>query len=210
MASEIRVPTLGESVSEATIGKWMKKVGDSVKADEILLELETDKVSIEVPSPTSGVLSEITAKEGDTVAPGGLLGMIAAGGASAAPAPKAAEPVKAMASAAASASATSMPAAPAAAKMMADAGVSVETGSGKRGQVLKSDVIDAIAKGVSAPAAAPIAAAPRIASAANDAAREERVRMSKLRQTIARRLKEAQTNAAMLTTFNEVACSPHR
>ena len=207
MASEIRVPTLGESVSEATIGKWMKKVGDSVKADEILLELETDKVSIEVPSPASGVLSEITAKEGDTVAPGGLLGMIAAGGASAAPAPKAAEPVKAMASAAASASATSMPAAPAAAKMMADTGVSVETGSGKRGQVLKSDVIDAIAKGVSAPAAAPIAAAPRIASAANDAAREERVRMSKLRQTIARRLKEAQTNAAMLTTFNEVDMS---
>ena len=153
MASEIRVPTLGESVSEATIGKWVKKVGDSVKADEILLELETDKVSIEVPSPASGVLSEITAKEGDTVAPGGLLGMIAAGGAAAAP--KAAEPVKAMASAAASSSASAMPAAPAAAKMMADASVSVETGSGKRGQVLKSDVIDAIAKGVSAPAAAP-------------------------------------------------------
>ena len=205
MASEIRVPTLGESVSEATIGKWLKKAGDAVKTDEILLELETDKVSIEVPSPASGVLSEITAKEGDTVAPGGLLGMIAAGGAAAAP--KAAEPVKAMASAAASSSASAMPAAPAAAKMMADASISVETGSGKRGQVLKSDVIDAIAKGVSAPAAAPAPAAPRIASAAADAAREERVRMSKLRQTIARRLKEAQTNAAMLTTFNEVDMS---
>ena len=206
MANEIRVPTLGESVSEATVGKWHKKAGDVVKADEILLELETDKVSIEVPSPASGTLSEITVKEGDTVSPGGLLGMISAGGTAAAPAAKAAEPAKAAAPAAAA-----MPAAPAAAKMMADSGVSVETGSGKRGQVLKTDVIDAIAKGVSAPVAAPTAppapAAPRVASAATDAAREERVRMSKLRQTIARRLKEAQTNAAMLTTFNEVDMS---
>ncbi len=206
MANEIRVPTLGESVSEATVGKWHKKAGDVVKADEILLELETDKVSIEVPSPASGTLSEITVKEGDTVSPGGLLGMISAGGTAAAPAAKAAEPAKVAAPAAAA-----MPAAPAAAKMMADSGVSVETGSGKRGQVLKTDVIDAIAKGVSAPVAAPTAppapAAPRVASAATDAAREERVRMSKLRQTIARRLKEAQTNAAMLTTFNEVDMS---
>ena len=100
-----------------------------------------------------------------------------------------------------------MPAAPAAAKMMADSGVSVDAGSGKRGQVLKSDVIEAIAKGPAAPAAAPVPAAPRTASAPTDAAREERVRMSKLRQTIARRLKEAQTNAAMLTTFNEVDMS---
>ncbi len=203
MASEIRVPTLGESVSEATVGKWRKNAGDAVKADEILLELETDKVSIEVPSPAAGVLSEITAKEGETVLPGGLLGMIAAGGAATAPAVKAAEAPKAAASPAA------MPAAPAAAKMMADSGVSVDAGSGKRGQVLKSDVIDAIAKGVSAPAAqttlAP--AAPRAVSAPVDAVREERVRMSKLRQTIARRLKEAQTNAAMLTTFNEVDMS---
>jgi 2-oxoglutarate dehydrogenase E2 component (dihydrolipoamide succinyltransferase) len=207
MANEIRVPTLGESVSEATVGKWLKKAGDAVKADEVLLELETDKVSIEVPSPASGVLSEITVKEGDTVSPGGLLGMISAGGAAAAaPAAKAAEPAKAAPAAAVSA----MPAAPAAAKMMADAGVSIETGSGKRGQVLKTDVIDAIAKGVTAPAATPVPAAPaapRVASAATDAAREERVRMSKLRQTIARRLKEAQTNAAMLTTFNEVDMS---
>ena len=212
MATEIRVPTLGESVSEATVGKWLKKAGDPVKADETLLELETDKVSIEVPSPASGVLSEITVKEGDTVSPGGLLGMIAAGGAAAAPAAKAAEPERAAlapapgASAAAPA-ATSMPPAPAAAKMMADSGVSVDAGSGKRGQVLKSDVIEAIAKGPAAPAAAPVPAAPRIASAPTDAAREERVRMSKLRQTIARRLKEAQTNAAMLTTFNEVDMS---
>ena len=203
MATEIRVPTLGESVSEATVGKWLKKAGDMVKADETLLELETDKVSIEVPSPASGVLSEITVKEGDTVSPGGLLGMIAAGsGASAAPAAKAVEPVRA-----APVAATAMPAAPAAAKMMADSGVSVDAGSGKRGQVLKSDVIDAIAKGPATPAAAPVPAAPRSVSAPTDAAREERVRMSKLRQTIARRLKEAQTNAAMLTTFNEVDMS---
>jgi 2-oxoglutarate dehydrogenase E2 component (dihydrolipoamide succinyltransferase) len=202
MANEIRVPTLGESVSEATVGKWLKKAGDSVKADEVLLELETDKVSIEVPSPASGVLSEITVKEGDTVSPGGLLGMISSSGVATAPAAKSAEPVKT-----APATATAMPAAPAAAKMMADANVSVETGSGKRGQVLKTDVIDAIAKGVPAPAAAPVHAAPRAASAASDATREERVRMSKLRQTIARRLKEAQTNAAMLTTFNEVDMS---
>jgi 2-oxoglutarate dehydrogenase E2 component (dihydrolipoamide succinyltransferase) len=205
MANEIRVPTLGESVSEATVGKWLKKAGDTVKADETLLELETDKVSIEVPSPASGVLSEITVKEGDTVAPGGLLGMIAAGGA---PAAKSAEPEKsAPAAAAAASAATIMPAAPAAAKMMADAGVAVNSGSGKRGQVLKGDVIDAIAKAPAAPAAAPVPAAPRIASAPTDAAREERVRMSKLRQTIARRLKEAQTSAAMLTTFNEVDMS---
>jgi 2-oxoglutarate dehydrogenase E2 component (dihydrolipoamide succinyltransferase) len=202
MAKEIRVPTLGESVSEATVGKWLKKAGDTVKADETLLELETDKVSIEVPSPASGILSEITVKEGDTVSPGGLLGMIEAGGASAAPAAKAAEPAKA-----APAAPTAMTAAPAAAKMMADSGVAVDSGSGKRGQVLKSDVIEAIAKGPAAPAAAPVPAAPRIASAPTDAAREERVRMSKLRQTIARRLKEAQTNAAMLTTFNEVDMS---
>jgi 2-oxoglutarate dehydrogenase E2 component (dihydrolipoamide succinyltransferase) len=203
MANEIRVPTLGESVSEATVGKWLKKAGDTVKADETLLELETDKVSIEVPSPASGVLSEITVKEGDTVSPGGLLGMITAGsGAAAAPSAKAAEPAKSTPVVSAA-----MPAAPAAAKMMADSGVSVDAGSGKRGQVLKSDVIEAIAKGPAAPATAPVPAAPRIASAPTDAAREERVRMSKLRQTIARRLKEAQTNAAMLTTFNEVDMS---
>jgi 2-oxoglutarate dehydrogenase E2 component (dihydrolipoamide succinyltransferase) len=205
MPTEIRVPTLGESVSEATVGKWLKKAGDTVKADEVLLELETDKVSIEVPSPASGTLSEISVKEGDSVAPGGLLGTIAEGAQAAASAPaKAAEPAKA-----APAPAAAMPPAPAAAKLMADSGVSVDAGSGKRGQVLKSDVIDAIAKGAASPAVAPalVAQAPRSTSAPDDAAREERVRMSKLRQTIARRLKEAQTNAAMLTTFNEVDMS---
>jgi 2-oxoglutarate dehydrogenase E2 component (dihydrolipoamide succinyltransferase) len=210
MATEIRVPTLGESVAEATIGKWLKKAGDTVKADEILLELETDKVSIEVPAPAAGVLSEITAKEGDNVAPGGLLGMISEGAAGAAAAPaKAAAPAPIATSEVKAAAPSAAPnPAPAAAKMMADTGVSVETGSGKRGQVLKGDVIDAIAKGASAPAAAPsIPAAPRAASSADDASREERVRMSKLRQTIARRLKESQNTAATLTTFNEVDMS---
>ncbi|MGB8818639.1 MAG: 2-oxoglutarate dehydrogenase complex dihydrolipoyllysine-residue succinyltransferase [Rhizobiaceae bacterium] len=211
MATEIRVPTLGESVSEATIGKWLKKPGDAVKADEVLLELETDKVSIEVPSPATGVLSEITVKEGDNVAPGGLLGMIAEAGAAAAAPAKAATPAAAVAAPAVGASVAAAPPAPSAAKMMADAGVSVDAGSGKRGQVLKGDVIDAIAKGpaaVTAPAAASsIPAAPRAASSADDASHEERVRMSKLRQTIARRLKESQNTAATLTTFNEVDMS---
>jgi 2-oxoglutarate dehydrogenase E2 component (dihydrolipoamide succinyltransferase) len=149
MAKEIRVPTLGESVSEATVGKWLKKAGDAVKADEVLLELETDKVSIEVPSPASGTLSEISVKEGDTVAPGGLLGMIAEGAQAAAPAPaKSAEPAKA---APAPAAASSMPPAPAAAKIMADSGVSVDAGSGKRGQVLKSARRRASARDACAP-----------------------------------------------------------
>jgi 2-oxoglutarate dehydrogenase E2 component (dihydrolipoamide succinyltransferase) len=204
MATEIRVPTLGESVAEATIGKWLKKAGDTVKADEILLELETDKVSVEVPSPAAGVLSEITAKEGENVGPGALLGVISEGaaGAVAAPAKPAAPAVVAAAPVAA------VSAAPSAAKMMADSGVSVDQGSGKRGQVLKGDVIDAIAKGAHVPVAAPsVPVAPRAASSAEDGAREERVRMSKLRQTIARRLKESQNTAATLTTFNEVDMS---
>jgi len=210
MATEIRVPTLGESVSEATIGKWFKKPGDAVKADELLVELETDKVTLEVNAPASGVLAEITAKDGETVTPGALLGQIAEGAAGAAAAPKAAAPAPAKAAAPAPAAApasggTSMPPAPAAAKVAADAGVDVNAvaGSGKRGQVLKGDVLAAIAN---PPAAAPVAipAAARPASAPADASREERVRMTKLRQTIARRLKDAQNVAAMLTTFNEV------
>ncbi len=234
MATEIRVPTLGESVTEATIGKWFKKAGDAVAVDEPLVELETDKVTVEVPAPTAGTLTEIAAKEGDTVAVGALLGSIGEGGAK--PAAKAEAPKKdaAVAQAAGGAGAstgkeaeaktgeiagdtpiqerkdakTSMPAAPAAAKIAAEAGVSTDQvqGSGKRGQVLKGDVLEAISKGApSQPAeipATPVAA--RAPSSADDASREERVRMPKLRQTIARRLKEAQNAAAMLTTFNEV------
>ena len=171
MATEIRVPTLGESVSEATVGTWFKKVGDAVKADEILCELETDKVTVEVPAPASGTLSEIVANAGETVAPGGLLGNIAEGAvADAAPAATPAEPAKVEAAPAtpqapaapaapAAAPATSIPPAPSASKLMADSNVAAADveGSGKRGQVLKEDVLAAISKGPSAPAAAPAA-----------------------------------------------------
>jgi 2-oxoglutarate dehydrogenase E2 component (dihydrolipoamide succinyltransferase) len=203
--TEIRVPTLGESVSEATIGKWFKKPGDAVRKDEPLLELETDKVTLEVNAPEAGVLAEITAADGATVGVGALLGQITAGGAAAAPAAKAEAPKPApVAAPVAATTTTTMPPAPAAAKMIAETGVSVDAGSGKRGQVLKEDVMAAVAKGPAAPAAAPVPTAPRAASAPDDASREERVKMSKLRQTIARRLKESQNTAAMLTTFNEV------
>ncbi|MEV4610101.1 2-oxoglutarate dehydrogenase complex dihydrolipoyllysine-residue succinyltransferase [Neorhizobium sp. LMR1-1-1.1] len=213
MATEIRVPTLGESVSEATVGTWFKKVGDTVKADEPLVELETDKVTVEVPAPASGVLTEIVAQNGETVGLDALLGQIAEGAvgtAAAAPAAKPAEaapaPAAAAPAAAAPAAASSMPAAPAAAKVAADNNISTADidGSGKRGQVLKGDVLAAIAKGPSAPALAAVPAAPRAVSSAEDAPREERVKMTRLRQTIAKRLKDAQNTAAMLTTYNEV------
>ncbi|CAM5772733.1 dihydrolipoyllysine-residue succinyltransferase component of 2-oxoglutarate dehydrogenase complex [Labrys miyagiensis] len=218
MATEIKVPTLGEFVTEATIGKWFKKPGDAVKADEPLVELETDKVTLEVNAPAAGVLGDILVKTGETVGVGAVLGSVEAGGAAAAPAaapapaatpaPAAPAPVATPAPAAAPA----MPASPAAAKIAADRGLDVAQieGSGRRGQVLKGDVLateapkPAAAPAPAAPAPAPVPAAPRVASPAADAAREERVRMTKLRQTIARRLKEAQANAAMLTTFNEV------
>ncbi len=227
MATHIMVPTLGESVTEATIGKWFKKVGDTIAADEPLVELETDKVTIEVPAPAAGTLAEIVAKDGETVGVGALLGSISEGGAKAVAAPAAKPDAVAQAAGASGASTTKeaaaktaaiagegpvekrdMPPAPAAAKLLAEANLSTDqvAGSGKRGQVLKGDVLEAIAKGVSAaPAAAP--AAPVVARALSpveDEPREERVRMTKLRQTIARRLKEAQSSAAMLTTFNEV------
>ena len=216
MATEIRVPTLGESVSEATVGTWFKKVGDFVKADEPLVELETDKVTVEVPSPTSGVLTEIVAQNGETVGLDALLGQIAegaAGAATTAPAAAASAPaaaVSAPAPAAAAAPATgSMPAAPAAAKVAADNNISTADidGSGKRGQVLKGDVLAAVAKGASAPVAAAPVSAPRPVSSAEDGVREERVKMTRLRQTIAKRLKDAQNTAAMLTTYNEVDMS---
>jgi 2-oxoglutarate dehydrogenase E2 component (dihydrolipoamide succinyltransferase) len=220
MATEIRVPTLGESVSEATIAQWFKKPGDAIKADEPLVELETDKVTVEVPAPASGVLESIVVKEGETVGVNALLGYIAAGAGAAAaapaakaeaPAPAAAPAAAAPAPAAASAAPSSMPPAPAAGKLLAETGLSADqvAGSGKRGQVLKGDVLAAVAAGVSAaPAAAAAPAAVRAAVPADDEAREERVRMTKLRQTIARRLKDAQNTAAMLTTYNEVDMGP--
>ena len=219
MATEIRVPTLGESVSEATVGTWFKKVGDTVNADEPLVELETDKVTVEVPAPASGVLTEIVAQNGETVGLDALLGQIAEGAAGAAPAApakaeapaKAAEAAPAKVAEPAAKGSSDMPAAPAAAKMLSENNLSADQveGSGKRGQVLKGDVIAAVAKGVSAPAAsAETPKAVRAPSTTEDAVREERVKMTRLRQTIARRLKDAQNTAAMLTTFNEVDMKP--
>ena len=203
---EIVVPSAGESVTEADVGTWFKKVGESVAADEALVELETDKAAQEIPSPVSGVLIEIKAEEGTTVEVGALLGIVeegASASAPAAPAPASAE----VPAAAQSATASEMPPAPSAARMLEKAGLSAAqiAGSGKRGQVLKGDVLEALEKGITAPAWTP--ASPTVARApipAEDGSREERVKMTRLRQTIARRLKDAQNAAAMLTTFNEV------
>jgi 2-oxoglutarate dehydrogenase E2 component (dihydrolipoamide succinyltransferase) len=201
---EIRVPTLGESVTEATVGKWFKQPGDPVRADEALAELETDKVTLEVNAPASGVLAEIVAKEGETVAPGALLGQIAEGAAASAP------KLAPVALAAVAPTSPPMRPSPAAAKIALEKGLDLSrvAGSGKRGQVLKEDALEGDAIGLVAKAQAP-RQEPRVETppapvAVDDARREERVRMSGLRQTIARRLKEAQNAAAMLTTFNEV------
>ncbi|WP_428699240.1 2-oxoglutarate dehydrogenase complex dihydrolipoyllysine-residue succinyltransferase [Stappia sp.] len=202
---DVVVPSAGESVTEADVGEWFVKVGQQVKADDILVELETDKAAQEIPAPVAGTVTEIAAATGDTVTPGQLLLKIAVGAAAAA------APAAKPAAAAQADPATSMPPAPAAAKMMAEKGVSADqvAGSGKRGQVLKGDVIAAVASGMTqeAPSASAPAAA-RAPSGEEDAGREERVRMTKLRQTIARRLKDAQNTAAMLTTYNEVDMGP--
>jgi len=227
MSTEIRVPTLGESVTEATIGQWFKQVGDSVAADEPIVELETDKVTIEVPAPAAGVLEAIMAKPGETVDVGALLGAIAAAGAAVAVTPKAAAPAAApatpVAAAPAAPAAGNVPPAPSAAKLLAESNLTAAAmeGSGKRGQVLKEDVLAAVSRAAAAPAPAPVAAAPapapiapkapaapRAPSTPADAEGEERVKMTRLRQTIARRLKDAQNTAAMLTTFNEVDMKP--
>ena len=194
MATEIKVPVLGESIVEATIGKWFKQVGESFAVDESLVELETDKVTIEVPAPSAGTLSEIFAKEGENVEVGALLAIIEEGAtksksaAPAAPATKVPE----------KSNSSSMPPSPAAGKLLKEKGLAAAdvSGSGKRGQILKSDVQDANAQTAPATTSAP--------ATQDQGPREERVRMSRLRQTIARRLKEAQDTAAMLTTFNEV------
>ncbi len=247
MATDILVPTLGESVSEATIGRWFKKPGDTVAADEPLVELETDKVTLEVNAPAAGQLGEILVKDGETVEPGAVLGSIVEGGKGAdkgadkgasKPAPKSAEPAetktqsreekgegKAAKEAPAQESSASYgshgdapPAGgrgadesgPAVAKLARESGIDPASlnGSGKDGRVTKGDMLAAIDKGVpKAPAQesrTETKAPPRAPSAPNDAAREERVRMTKLRQTIAKRLKSAQDTAAMLTTFNDV------
>ena len=201
-AVDVMVPTLGESVSEATVSTWFKKVGDTVAQDEMLCELETDKVSVEVPAPAAGVLTEILAGEGTTVAAGGKLAVL--GGASA----SASAPAPATAPTPAATTAKDVEDSPAAKKAMAEAGISRDAvnGTGRDGRAMKDDVARAVAAAASATAPAP-AAAPRAPVAADDAAREERVKMTRLRQTIAKRLKDSQNTAAMLTTYNEVDMS---
>ncbi|MEX0279665.1 MAG: 2-oxoglutarate dehydrogenase complex dihydrolipoyllysine-residue succinyltransferase [Arenibacterium sp.] len=208
-STDIMVPSLGESVTEATVSSWFKAVGDSVAQDEMLCELETDKVSVEVPAPVAGVLAEITAPEGTTVDPSAKLGVISGSGAAAAPAPAAAA-----ASAPAASISGDVKNAPSAEKAMAEAGLSADqvTGTGRDGRIMKEDVQKAVAAASSAPAPAPAVPAPaaqipRAPVPADDAAREERVKMTRLRQTIARRLKDSQNTAAMLTTYNEVDMS---
>jgi 2-oxoglutarate dehydrogenase E2 component (dihydrolipoamide succinyltransferase) len=206
--TDVMVPALGESVSEATVATWFKKPGDAVTQDEMLCELETDKVSVEVPSPVTGVLAEILAPEGTTVAANARLAIVSEGAVAApkkAEAPKAAEPAPAPA-----APAKDVEDSPAAKKAMAEAGITRDQvkGSGRDGRVMKEDVAAATAAPAATPA--PVAAAapmPRAPVPADDAAREERVKMTRLRQTIARRLKDAQNTAAMLTTYNEVDMS---
>ena len=240
--TEIRVPTLGESVTEATIGRWFKKPGDAVAVDEPLVELETDKVTIEVPAPSAGTLGEIVAKDGETVSVGALLGQIS-DGAAAKPAAKEASKAAAVAPEVTTGRPdlktdstkpinagpeemrpraetkpdtktppADAPLAPSVRRLSAETGVDAATvpGSGKDGRVTKGDMLAAIEKAASAPTpvSAPAAAVQvRAPSPADDAAREERVKMTRLRQTIARRLKDVQNTAAMLTTFNEVDMS---
>ncbi len=208
--ADIRVPTLGESVTEATVGKWFKQPGEAVAVDEPLVELETDKVTLEVPAPAAGVLSAIAAKTGETVGVAALLGQISEGARAPAAksAPPAAKPPEAPKPAPAPA-ASSMPMPPSVRKMAAESGVDPAKvdGSGMHGQVTKGDMMAAIERAAAAPtpvAATAASAQMRAPSPADDAAREERVHMTRLRQTIARRLKDAQNTAAMLTTFNEV------
>ncbi|MED5337900.1 MAG: 2-oxoglutarate dehydrogenase complex dihydrolipoyllysine-residue succinyltransferase [Pseudomonadota bacterium] len=230
MATEIRVPALGESVTEATVAKWIRQAGEGVAADEPLVELETDKVTLEVNAPAAGTLAEITIAEGATVEVGALLGVIAEGAApavtaAATPATATAAPTATPAPAAEASPAPAAPPPPAAAPAALDKPLSpavrrlVEennldptriAASGKDGRLVKADVLAAIAAGtakasaVSAPIPAPTPAASAPVAPRADDPREERVRMSRLRQAIARRLKEAQNTAAMLTTFNEV------
>jgi 2-oxoglutarate dehydrogenase E2 component (dihydrolipoamide succinyltransferase) len=223
--ADIRVPTLGESVTEATVGKWFKQQGDAVAVDEPLVELETDKVTLEVPAPAAGVLSEVAVKNGDTVAVGALLGQIKEG-AGAAPkvaAPTATKPAASPTRAPDEKTAKTkpigagpeqpqpreMPLPPSVRKMAAESSVDPSriAGTGMHGQVTKADMLGAIERAAAAPTPVAAPVQMRAPSSADDAAREERVHMTRLRQTIARRLKDAQNTAAMLTTFNEVDMS---
>ncbi|MBU6471895.1 MAG: 2-oxoglutarate dehydrogenase complex dihydrolipoyllysine-residue succinyltransferase, partial [Alphaproteobacteria bacterium] len=219
MSIEIKVPVMGESVTEATVARWFKKEGEAVARDEPLCELETDKVTVEVPAPADGALESIEVQEGATVSVGAVLGAIAEGKAGTAAAPKAAAakaeaPRPAPAPAAAAPAPAAKPAAPSSAgeaQMPSVRRIAEETGlnpasvpgSGKDGRVMKGDMLAALeARIATRPSPAPVAIAP--AGPRPNADREERVTMSRLRRTIAARLKESQNTAAQLTTFNEV------
>ena len=219
MAIEITVPTLGESVADATVARWIKTTGDAVAADEPVVELETDKVTLEVPAPAAGTLGEILAAEGATVEVGASLAMLNEGAAPAAPAPEApakpapaspapATPAPVPAAPAAASAAAGMPLSPAVRRLVEENNLNPAAirGTGVDGRLTKADVLAHMkgAPAASAPAAAPAQQMPRQQPRPEDAAREERVPMSKLRQVIASRLKAAQNTAAMLTTFNEV------
>ena len=195
MTIEIKVPALGESVSEASIAKLHKKVGDAVKADELIVELETDKVTLEVNAPSNGVISALNVKEGDNVKVGDLIASMQEGGAFVKATPVAAATPQAAAPAQSN---SQFPLSPAPKKLAAENNIDASkiSGSGKDGRVTKGDVLEAISS--------PEVAAPAAVAASSDAKPTERVRMSKLRQKIAERLKESQNTAAILTTFNEV------
>ncbi|HEU4969207.1 2-oxoglutarate dehydrogenase complex dihydrolipoyllysine-residue succinyltransferase [Sphingomonas sp.] len=218
MATEIKVPTLGESITEATIGEWLKKPGDPVKADEPVASLETDKVSVEVPSPVAGVMGQYAAQVGDTVQVGAVIGSVDEGGATAAaPAPApAAAPAPAPAPAPAEEPAGDLTLSPSVRRMVLEHGLDPTQikGTGKDGRLTKEDVQAAVDAAKSKPATpsapaeagaqAPASSGAPASAGAQSGRREERVRMTRLRQTIATRLKEAQNTAAMLTTFNDV------
>ncbi|KFG92012.1 Dihydrolipoyllysine-residue succinyltransferase component of 2-oxoglutarate dehydrogenase complex [Sphingobium herbicidovorans NBRC 16415] len=216
MATEVKVPTLGESVTEATVGQWLKKPGEAVKADEPIVSLETDKVAVDVPAPVAGTLGDIIAKEGDTVNVGALLAMINEGAATAAT-PAAAPAPAAKAEVAAPAPVASAPVdeeeggnltlSPAVRRLVLEHGLdpSKIRGTGKDGRLTKDDVMAAVAAGTAKASASAAAAAPAAeAPAAGPSRKQERVKMTRLRQTVAKRLKEAQNNAALLTTYNDV------
>jgi len=212
MATEITVPVLGESVTEGSIGEWLKQPGDAVAVDEPICSLETDKVAVDVPSPVAGVLSEHRAAEGDTVEVGAVLAIIEEGATGAAtkgeePA-REAEAREEMEEAPNEGSTASQTLSPAVRRAVLEHGVDPSTikGTGKGGRITKEDVLEAAKNKDNTPAPAP-AASPAPAPAASGERREERVKMTRMRQTIAKRLKGAQEEAALLTTFNDVDMS---
>lgn len=214
MSTEVKVPVLGESITEATLGQWLKKPGEPVAVDEPIASLETDKVAVEVPSPVAGIMGAYAVEEGATVNVGAVIGSIDAGtGAAAAPAAAASAVAPAVTSTAAPAPAAAsensdLPLSPAVRRLVLELGIdpSKIKGTGKDGRLTKEDVV-AAAKGAPAPAATSASTATPAASAPAGARQEERVKMTRLRQTIAKRLKSAQDTAALLTTFNDVDMS---